>query len=374
LVEVTSAPTVDTVAAIAAMHNPVLRNLQITQCYAELSAAMRARTSDAADWCAFATWASRQAGSTIRGEDLIATLDRILGERSWVTAPMAAVARVLLRKGLFQPDTWLGRLTSNIHTPFDAFERASAEVADGNLKVFAEIGREFARFIATVPPDVREDSPDFLAFAAGLRLGPPPGGQDLLREAFAHYQRQRREPDVSARAAWILLANLKIGLHEQTRLQAEIVAAVDAPIATAEALAPHLSWFARRIRKEAVKVTQEAVTRVLMTLSIPLDSHARSGQAAVLTTLALGCDLDAPVPQRLQAAHPFLDALVKRYDPCAAGSTACAAKDWCDLPQRMHYIVHLFRAYADSAALFSAPFTPEQVTSFRAGIIPTGNL
>jgi hypothetical protein len=374
LVEVTSAPTVDTVAAIAAMHNPVLRNLQITQCYAELSAAMRARTRDAADWCTFATWASRQAGSTIRGEDLIATLDRILGERSWVTAPMAAVARLLLRKGLFQPDTRLGRLTSNIHTPFDAFERASAKVADGNLKVFAEIGREFARFIATVPPDVREDSPEFLAFAAGLRLGPPPGGQDLLREAFAHYQRQSREPDVSARAAWILLANLKIGLHEQTRLQPEIVAAVDAPIATAEALAPHLSWFARRIRKEALRVTQEAVTRVLMTLSIPLDARARSGQAFVLTTLALGCDLDAPVPQRLQAAHPFLDALVKRYDPCAAGSTACAAKDWCDLPQRMHYIVHLFRAYADSAALFSAPFTAEQVTSFRAGIIPTGNL
>jgi hypothetical protein len=40
----------------------------------------------------------------------------------------------------------------------------------------------------------------------------------------------------------------------------------------------------------------------------------------------------------------------------------------------MHYIVHLFRAYADSAPLFSAPFTSEQVASFRAGIIPTGNL
>src|SRR3954469_16420582 len=111
-------PTVEGVGAIAALNNAVLRNLRITLCYAELTAAMRARTSDAADWCTFATWASRQAGSTIRGEDLIATLDRILGERSWVTAPMAAVARVLLRKGLFQPDTWLGRLTSNIHTPF----------------------------------------------------------------------------------------------------------------------------------------------------------------------------------------------------------------------------------------------------------------
>ncbi len=225
-------PSVDEVAAIAAMGSPVLRNLSITQCYAELSAAMRARTGNAADWCTFATWASRQAGSTIRGEDFLDTLDRILGRRSWVFAPLASVSRWLLRKGLFQPDTRLGRATAEIHTPFDAFERASAQVAAGNLKVFAEIGREFARFMAMVPVDAREDSPAFLAFAAGLRPGPPPDGQDYLREAFAHYQQQRREADAGARAGWILLANLKIGLHEQTRLQPEIVAAVNAPIVT----------------------------------------------------------------------------------------------------------------------------------------------
>src|ERR1700741_1596375 len=122
-----SAPTVDTVAIIAAMNNPVVRNLQITQCYAELSAAMRARTGSAADWYTFATWASRKAGSTIRGEDLGDTLDRVLGTRSWLFAPLQSMSRVLLRKGLFQPDTRIGRIVSEIHTPFDAFERASAQ-------------------------------------------------------------------------------------------------------------------------------------------------------------------------------------------------------------------------------------------------------
>jgi len=189
----TSTPSVDEVAAIAAMGSPVLRNLRITQCYAELSAAMRTRTGNAADWCTFATWASRQAGSTIRGEDFLDTLNRILRRRSWVLAPLASVSRWLLRKGLFQPDTRLGRVTAQIHTPFDAFERASAQVAAGNLKVFAEIGHAFARFMAMVPVGAREDSPEFLAFAAGLRPGPPPDGQDYLREAFAHYQQQRRE-------------------------------------------------------------------------------------------------------------------------------------------------------------------------------------
>ena len=54
-ITITSMPSVDEVAAIAAMGSPVLRNLSITQCYAELSAAMRARTGHAADWCTFAT-------------------------------------------------------------------------------------------------------------------------------------------------------------------------------------------------------------------------------------------------------------------------------------------------------------------------------
>jgi len=146
---VISAPSVDEVYAIAAMENPVLRSLQITQCYAELSAAMRARIGSAADWCTFATWASRQAGSTIRGEDFLDARARILGQRSWILAPFASLSRWLLRNGLFQPNTRLGRAVKEIHTPFDAFEAASREVATGNLKVFAEIGLEFARFICS---------------------------------------------------------------------------------------------------------------------------------------------------------------------------------------------------------------------------------
>jgi len=373
------------------MDNPVLRNLQITQCYAELSAAMRARTSAAADWCTFATWASRQAGSTIRGEDFLDALDRVLGRRSWILAPLGSISRWLLRKGLFQPDTRLGHVVAEIHTPFDAFERASKEVATGNLKVFAEIGHEFARFIATVPVDATEDSPEFHEFAAGLRPGPPPDGQAYLREAFAHYQHQRQVPDASTRAAWILLANLKIGLHEQTRLQPQIAAAVDSPIVTAEDLGarvldvlipsskhwPHIAhdplarvigWIAGRIRRESVAITREIVTQALMVLTVPIDPDGS------YKALPLGDGLDAAVPPLLRVAYPFLDSFVKTYDPCPPGGTQCGAKDWCDLRQRMHYIVHLFRAYAETPSLFVSPFTPEQVASFRAGIVPDGEL
>src|SRR5262245_52523066 len=178
-----AAPRVEDVQRIAALDNPVIRNLEITECYAELSAAMRARAGSAADWCTFATWASRQAGSTIRGEDLLDRFHRHLGRQARLLAPIQSLGRALLRKGLFEPDTTFGRMVAAIHTPFDAFERASEEVAQGNLKVFEEIGREFARFMASVPVDARDDSPELLAFTAGLRAGPPPDGQDYLKEA-----------------------------------------------------------------------------------------------------------------------------------------------------------------------------------------------
>ena len=309
-----SAPTAADVARIAAMGDRVVRNLEITQCYAELSRAVAVRTGSAANWCTFATWASRQAGGTIRGEDLLTRVERRLRRHDGLLAPLRGGKRALLRRGLFAPETTLGRLVAAIHTPFDAFERASDAVARGNLRVFEEIARAFARFLAQVPPDAASESGEFAAFAASLRPGPPPDGQDLLREAFAHYQQQRLEPDPAARAGWLLLANLKIGLHEQTRLQPLIAEAVDAPVVTARDLgrrvlrgvAPRvLGWpavagaplavavgvLARPIWTMASIIAREAVTEVMMVLTLP---------GAVLS---LGENVAAPVPVVFAGAH-----------------------------------------------------------------------
>ena len=227
--------------------------------------------------------------------------------------------------------------------------------------MFEEIGREFARFLATVPVDARPDSAEYRAFAAGLRPGPPPDGQDYLREAFAHYQQLRFESDAAVRAGWVLLANLKIGLHEQIRLQPQIAAAVDAPLVTVADLgarvlhillpgsrrwprvvhdpaATVVGWVAARIRRDAVAVTREVVTETMMVLALPN------------RVLSLGRNLDAPVPEVFKdATPPALAEFVKEHDPCAPGTSDCAARDWCDLRQRMHYILHLFRAYARRA-------------------------
>ena len=379
-------PSEQDVANIAAIQDRVIRNLEITACYAELATAMRARLGAAADWCTFATWASRQAGSTIRGEDLLERFARRLARHARLLEPLQSMYRALLRKGLFNPESRLGRAVVAIHTPFDAFERASEAVAAGNLKVFEEIGREFARFLEQVPADAPPESPAFTTFAEPLRPGHAPDGQQLLREAFAHYQQQRPETDPAARAAWTLLANLKIGLHEQTRLQPEIARAVDAPLTTARDLGarvldvlipgsrrwPRLlrtpaysvvGWLAMRVRNAATAITREVVTEAMMVLALPTG------------VLALGRNLEAPLPSIFRGSpHPGLAAFIKEYDPCPPGVSECGADDWCNLRQRMHYILHLFRAYAEEPGLWGPPFTPEQMASFRVGIVPVGEL
>ena len=63
--------TPEEVRRIVAIRNPVLRNLEITYAYSQLAAETARRTGQGANWCTFATWASRQAGRTIRGEDAL---------------------------------------------------------------------------------------------------------------------------------------------------------------------------------------------------------------------------------------------------------------------------------------------------------------
>ena len=165
-------------------------------------------------------------------EDAFEQIGRRLGSSRWLLHPVATLWRRLLRRGLLQPDSRIGRLTAQLHTPFDALERASDAVARGNLRVFEEIGLEFARWLEECAPHSQADAAPCLGFLDRLRPGDPPEGQRYLRQAFAHYQRCRSELDPKARAELAVLANVEIGFHEQTRLQPEIRAALDAASAT----------------------------------------------------------------------------------------------------------------------------------------------
>jgi hypothetical protein len=381
-----AAPSVDEVRRIAAIADPVVRNLEITHCYSRLAEAFAARDGEGANWCTYATWASRQAGRTIRGEDPLEQLGRKLGERRWLLHPFATLWRRLLRRGLFQRETRLGRLTAELHTPFDAFERASDSVARGNLRVFEEIGLEFARWLQECPPDSPADSDPCRQFLERLRPGDPPEGQRYLRQAFARYERRRHERAPKARAELAVLANLEIGFHEQTRLQPEIREALDAAYATQEDLgrraleavfpsaarwwpllrrpaAAAVGMFAAGAQRAASRLAREVITESFLVLSLP-------GRV-----LMLSAHLTDAYPDALrEPADAELRELMARFEPVPPARDDCGARDWSELRQRMHYIVHLFAAFHLSDDLARAPFTPEQVASFRRGVVPDGDL
>ena len=359
------------------MPNPVLRNLAITDCYSRLAAAFAARGGEGANWATYATWASRQAGRGIRGETMLEKADRELGAGRWLVHPFRTLWRRLLRRGLLQPDTRLGRLTAEIHTPFDAVERSSAAVARGNLKVFEEIGLEFAHYL---------EAGDFERFLDGLRPGDPPDGQRYLRQAFEHYERARVEQDSKLRAELTVLANLEIGLHEQRRLDPEIRSALDAAYATKEDLDQRVleavfpsarSWrpalkrlagapigaLAAAVQRTSSRIAREIITESLMVLSLP-------GRM-----LALGRNLGDEFPEALrEPSEADLVALLAEFEPVPPARDDCGARDWSDFHQRMHYIAHLFRVFHLDKELARPPYTPEQVAAFGRGLVPEGDL
>jgi hypothetical protein len=386
-----AAPTVADVERIAALTDPVVRNLQITQCYCELSRAFAQLTGGGpANWCTFATWASKQAGQTIRKEDLARTFERLFGHsRQATSVGNAAVASMgeLRRKG--GPER-LWEVLWKALRPTAAFDRASDAVARGNRKVFAEIGREFARFLA-LPRTGGVIGPIALgAYHDSLRPGDPPAGQDQLRQAFRSYAAVFGESDRKAGAELMLLANLAIGWHEQTRLQPEITDALDAPIEEPVKLRRDLLRQLVRSRlglalrlllellpgrtsatKKALdeldrhvkRIAHEAITEMLMTLSLP-------GQ-----TLSLGLDVPGSFPADLETIdNPELAALLGRIDPTPDTTRGSGADDWSDLAQRIHFIADLFRVYQQRPELLSEPFTAEQVVVIKAGGRPAGRL
>jgi hypothetical protein len=220
----------------------------------------------------------------------------------------------------------------------------------------------------------------FDAFCGSLRPGDPPEGQRLLAAAFRDYQRARELADPKLRAERMLLANLRIGFHEQTRLQPEIAEALNAPVPdpadvarqVAAALLPSVDRLpeplARRVRGVLAEVGERladrlrevaraVVTEELMTLALP-DGPVR-----------LGRDLTGAFPPDLVAPpDPELVDFLRGVDPTPDTLRGSGANDWASLPQRMHFIADLFRLQHASAALFRPPFTPEELQRITTGV------
>ena len=166
--------TLSEVDRIAVISDPVLRNLQITRSYHALSLEISKRSGACANWCTFATWASRQAGQSIRQEDLAKALENWLAADPALIQAMYDLAKGVLDRGAQLDKKGIVKLVwETVNLPA-IMHRASEAVARGNQKVYAEIGREFARFLEACTHDDAFDAQQITRFCNTLTPGDPP--------------------------------------------------------------------------------------------------------------------------------------------------------------------------------------------------------
>ena len=380
-------PTLDEIDRIIRLGDPILRNLQITQCYYEISRSVAGLTGYSANWCTFATWASKQAGQTIRQEDLIRAFEERFYLSDEISAAVEAIASTLRRIGARLRDEVARKALLRAINPGAAFARASDAVARGNKKVFEEIGREFARFLQFFGEQSGFDPEKTARFCAGLRPGEPPEGQRLLSQAFRSYCDARLQTGQD-KAELMLLANLSAGFHEQIRLQPEIGEALNAALDSAVELKRNLITvllpdsyvrLREKVLRDQTLYLDAAVARLTAEVNRlirqVITDHLMTLHLAGTEVLRLGRDLRGAFPQQLgQIRNRRLRELLGRVDSTLNSLDQTGAKDWADFADRMHFIADFFRVYQERQELFEAPFTSEQVARLKSGVKPSGHL
>jgi len=359
---------------IAAMPDPVQRNLLITQRYHEFAVQLRdAGAGEDATWCAFAVWASKTAGATIRGEVLPARTKQLLADND-------AVQSVLQRFN-HGVTGWAWKHLTHDHLA-EVVEGVtgdvSKQIAEGNVLVFAELAPLFTKFI-----DARRSSstPSDLAAAMAPVLDPLASDEDgaTVVAAFDAYgQALFGPPD---RAALILQANTLAVSHEQRRLQHAIAAALDAAISDTLEKVIEVDIIRHLPTDEARHVLDGLTEDVCKTLDEAWDT-ALTEAIMQLATPSETFDLRRDVPPLpVGMFPPELDPLtgtaasaVARWDRTGGTGTPSGARDWAVLEERMNFIVNLFRSRQRDASLFTAPFSDAQLAVLAQGQLPPGPL
>ncbi len=366
------APVNPSVQEIASMTDPVLRNLHITQRYHELAIGLRdAGAGEDATWCAFAVWASKTAGATIRGEVLPARVRQLLVDNE--------ATQDLLHRFNHGVAAWAAE-----HLAHDHLVRAvdvvttdvAKSIADGNVLVFAELAPLFTELLEA---DTQSAAATSEALSAALaRVGADVDGTAVVG-AFSAYGQALGQPD--DRAALVLQANTLAVSHEQQRLQPAISSALDAAISDTLKRVIDNDVVGHVPTPEARRALDELTGQVCQILDTAWDTALTESIMQLVTaseTLDLRRDVpplpDGMFPPALRDLPSAAAAVVAEWDKTRGTGAPSGAHDWAKLDERMNYIVNLFRSRQRDPSLFNPPFSDAQLAVLATGTLPRGPL
>ena len=363
---------------------PILRNLKITQAYFDLSQAIAQRLGDTnANWCNFATWASKTAGRFIRMEDMNVHLHKLLHAHD-------------------NYNDWLGMIQDKFkdleidhtfdhssihHAAHNVITEISADIAAGNLKVFSELGPVFSTMIEAFDKPFEEEKVAIETLLADLITGDTEGGgQDMLANAVRDFYAAKHETDKKRQAELILRANAQTGLHEQIRLQPYIAAAMEAPIHHNFMITIH-KHVKEKTPEHKHHLLHDSFNHLFQSIAhkthdawLNMSTHYLMTLVLPDGTIHLGKDLPCPegcplFPEHLSEPNDEeLTVLLKKYEAHLNTPVRSHARNWAVLEDRMHFILNLFRSRQQHRPLHESPFHPEQENKIRQNAIPDGNL
>ena len=381
--------------AIMEITDPAMRNLRITLGYHDLLLGMaRLLGEHNLTWPAFACWASRTAGSFIRGEYVPASVKAFIEQLKPLYRGLHTAHRVLtgVRGKSLPPKSLLAGIVERMS------QEITVQVGWGNDMVFEDIAPHYAAMIETFTTATRYDQRQLDRFLSRFRPGSvQDGGEELLMRAFRAYYRAIFEHCAKKKAELVLLGNNLIGFHEQCRLQPAIEKSMNAPIAdlitrAAQDRARELThrrmhpWVDRQIDWVLdslslwIKEEWESIaTSWYMHLQLP-DETATSPDKIVTGKIKVGVDVpprsdDRPFPPQLTVLESIeLKALLYDLDRTPNTLENSKPDTWARLGDRMNFLVDLFRSMQQKKELFLQPFTDVQITDIRRGVMPEGNL
>ena len=264
----------------------------------------------------------------------------------------------------------------------DAVAAVSQQIAAGNLTVFQELGPLFARMVATFDGPGPCDPARRAALVAWVQaLDGDAVATARLRTVFGQYCDALLDAERMLRADQILLANGLAGLTEQIRLQPNIQGALDAPIEASLG-----AWLDRTVARlpEPVRAGARPVLRLVV---IEIEAVWRRVATELLMQLGTPSgdfDLGGTCPRRRagrssprtseRSAGPSSSRSWRNTTGPAGRASAVARSDWAKLPQRMNYILNLFRSRQQDGALLRPPFTDAQWAEMQEGRVPPGDL